>query len=291
MPSHTLPSSRARRSTATRIRSRVIVVGLTACALVATGSGWAPGPATTATPVVDLTGSQPAAVKKSIAPSGKAAPKKLSGWRQVFRDEFTGSKLKRTWTRYSGQPGGNPAGYWKPSHVDVEKGMLRLKTYQENGRWVSGGVGAWNGFSMKYGRVDVRFRAKKATGVGYVFLLWPRNGGWPPEIDFAEDGGHTRRSTAATLHYGASNQQIQRHKSANFTKWKTIGVRWSPGKLTYTLNGKPWATVKHRGVPNVDMVLALQSATACNPWHKCPDRSTPKRSSIDIDWVAAYKKS
>ena len=281
-----------------RARTRALVVGVTAVALAVTGTWAGNEPAavdTTAgdTAVIDTATIEPVAVNKKIAPSGKAAPKgHPKGWRQVFRDDFTGSTLKKPWTKYSGRPGGNPNAYWKPSHVVVEKGMLRLKTYKENGRWVSGGVGTWNGFGTKYGRIDVRFRAPRASGVGYTFLLWPANGGWPPEIDFAEDGGADRQNTAATLHYGATNRQIQRHKKANFRKWNTIGVQWTPGKLVYTLNGKAWATVKHSGVPKQQMVLALQTQTLpCGlSYARCPGKGTPKTSSVDIDWIVAYKK-
>jgi len=232
-----------------------------------------------------------AASAASIAPSGLAIPRgDTPTWHQIFRDNFTGTTLRKPWTKYNGRPGGASTSQWKASHAVVGGGMLKLETYKENGQWVSGGVGTWNGLSMKYGRIDVRMRAPYAKGVSYVALLWPANGGWPPEIDFAEDGGGNRRSTAATLHYGSSNQQIQRKKAANFAQWHTIGVRWSPNVLTYTLDGKVWATVKHSGVPSTKMVLAIQTQTyACSdPWSECPGSTTPARSSVDIDWVVAY---
>lgn len=78
----------------------------------------------------------------------------------------------------------------------------------------------------------------RGKGVAAVVLLWPVRDQWPPEIDFAEDGGatNTRRHVSATLHYGAHDTQIQRTVHADFTRWHTVGVEWTPGRLSYTLD-------------------------------------------------------
>jgi beta-glucanase (GH16 family) len=213
----------------------------------------------------------------------------------VLADDFTGKTLRPVWTTYSGQPGGDPAGWWEPSHVVVEDSQLRLRTYREGGRWVSGGVGAWRGDGLTYGKVEMRMRAPKAHGVSYAMLLWPVSGRWPidGEIDFAEDGGGDRSGTSATLHFGANNREFTRTVDANFSDWQTIGVEWTPGKLVYTLNGKPWGTVNSDHVPDKRMVLALQSQVwGCHiVGYKCPDASTPATSSIDVDWVVAYERA
>ncbi|HEV7194823.1 MAG TPA: hypothetical protein VGN19_02685, partial [Pedococcus sp.] len=47
------------------------------------------------------------------------------GWHMVFRDDFNGRAVNRSlWRLYSGQPGGDPAAWWLPSHLAVANGML-----------------------------------------------------------------------------------------------------------------------------------------------------------------------
>ena len=74
----------------------------------------------------------------------------------------------------------------------------------------------------------------------------------------------------------------QRKRSANFAKWHTLGVQWSPGRIVYTIDGRAWATVKHKAVPTIPMVLAMQTQTfACgSKWQACPGASTPKRRHL-----------
>jgi len=44
-------------------------------------------------------------------------------------------------------------------------------------------------------------------------------------------------------------------------------------------------------VPRVPMRLALQTqAWGCgDTWERCPDRSTPRRVDMVVDWVAVYR--
>ena len=195
---------------------------------------------------------------------------------------------------YSGQPGGNPAGWWMPSHTTESNRLLTLDGYTDGGKNASGGAAAWGATQLTYGKYEVRFRADAGDGYGYTFLLWPATGTWPSagEIDFGEDGGGNRQSTTATLHYGANNSQIARTVSADFTQWHTLGVEWTPGKLVYTLDGQPWGTVTGSSVPSGPMFLAVQEAAlACSQWTTCVDSSTPAHTRIQIDWVVAYAQA
>ena len=143
--------------------------------------------------------------------------------------------------------GGRPRGWWAPSHVVVKNGVLNLRTYRDarfGGRWVSGGVSSARALRQKYGKYKVRLRMDRGKGVAAIALLWPVGDQWPPEIDFAEDGGatNTRHDVSATLHYGADDSQIQRSVRADFTRWHTVGLEWTPGRLVYTLDGKRWGS-------------------------------------------------
>jgi len=232
-------------------------------------------------------------VTRAVAGPGTGAP--TVRWERVFSDDFAHGLSPRRWGRYSGRPGGDPGGWWDPSHVVVRHGILRLETYRDRrfgGRWVSGGLSSARALKQAYGRYEVRFRMDAGRGVAGVLLLWPVADRWPPEIDFAENGGTTRRRDhmTATLHYGAENHQIQRSVRADFTRWHRIGVEWTPGRLVYLLDGRPWATVKSRHVPGEPMELDLQTqaGTCGERYAPCPDASTPARVTMEVDWVRAY---
>ena len=217
------------------------------------------------------------------------------GWKQVLAEDFNGSTLPAGWGKYYGTPGSSPHSWWEPSHVTVGNGAMHLNGYKENGRWVTGGVMNSHAASTTYGKYEVRFRMAKGVGVKYAILLWPKSDRWPidGEIDFAEDGGGNRVHTAATMHYGVTDSIIQREIfGQDFSVWNTVGVEWTPGKLVYTLNGKPWATVVSPNVPSGPMDLAIQTETGTcgDRWHPCPDATTPSRVDLDVDWVAVWQK-
>jgi beta-glucanase (GH16 family) len=236
-----------------------------------------------------------AAASMAFASACGGASQARSPWKLVFRDDFNGPLDEHSWGAYEGQPGGDPGGWWDPSHVVTRDGRLRLETYRDarfGNRWVSGGLSSSHAVKQKYGRYDVRFRMDRGVGVAGVLLLWPVRDAWPPEIDFAETGGmrDARDEMSATLHYGADDHQVQRSVRADFTRWHTMGVRWTPRKLEYTLDGRIWATVRHPRVPAERMEFAMQTqaGTCGDHWAPCPDRTTPKNVVMEVDWVRVY---
>lgn len=217
----------------------------------------------------------------------------IPGWREVFHDDFSGQALDRSkWRVYSGPAGGDPAGWFDPSHVQVAHGMLVLSAYRdpsEHYRWATGGVSNSPGLVQTYGKYLVRFRFDAGVGIGHALLLAAADGSWPPEIDFSENNGGGRDSTLSTLHYGVNDERTSRRIVVNLTQWHTLGVEWMPGTLRYTLDGRIWFTTK-RAVPSVPMVLDIQTeAWPCaGTWGRCPNASTPPVVRLYVDWVVAY---
>jgi beta-glucanase (GH16 family) len=221
--------------------------------------------------------------------------KRGTKWHRVFFDDFSQGLRSSWWGLYSGQPGGDPGGWWAPSHAVVAHGVLSLETYRDpayRGRWVSAGLSSAPALKQTYGKYEVRMRVDRGKGVAFVALLWPVGNRWPPEIDFAENGGEdgTRETASGTLHYGPNDSQLQRTLRVDLTRWHTLGVEWLPGELTYTIDGRPWAVVKSHAVPSEPMALDLQAQTGtCGiPQAPCPDRGTPGYVNAQIKWVAAY---
>jgi beta-glucanase (GH16 family) len=227
-------------------------------------------------------------------PSGVNMPTgDIPGWHQTFADDFARG-LDANWAAYTGQPGGDPGGWFDASHVSVSNGMLQIgawKADSPNGNvYISGGVSNARVFSQTYGRYIVRFQMDVGYGIAYTMQLWPTNDQWPPEIDILEDNAKGRDMTSATLHYGSDDRMLHREVKGEFTGWHTAEVEWAPGHLTYRLDGTVWAAMTSGYVPSTPMSIAIQTqAWPCgNTWEGCPNATTPDRVNLHVDWVVAY---
>jgi beta-glucanase (GH16 family) len=224
-----------------------------------------------------------------------ATPSQASAaWRLRFAANFRHGLNTKIWTRYDGTPRCCHQTRWRPSHVVVKGGILRLQNYRDRaygGRWVSAGVSMGRSLNQTYGKYRVRFRMTKGHGIGMCMLLWPAHG-WPPEVDFAEESSSVgaRRFETSTLHFGRHNSEIHHRVHANFTRWHTIGVNWRPGKLVYTLDGHAWARTIGPEVPDVPMHLGLQTHVGTNGnTGSAPDSATPAKVGLQIDWIKVYR--
>jgi beta-glucanase (GH16 family) len=259
-------------------------------AVVAFGlSLWGRTPPRSAAPRTAITGPATDTGQREAMPTGN-----IAGWREVFSDDFDGRSLDtHKWRLYWGQPGGDPAGWFDPSHVGVSDGMLVISAYRDprdGNRWTSGGVSSSPGLVQTYGKYLVRFRLDPGVGIAHGLLLVPADHSWPPEIDFSEDNGTKRLSTLATLHYGSADKTISKGVVVNLTRWHTLGVEWTPASLRYTLDGRVWLVMRSSSVPAVPMVMDLQTqAWPCvGTWEHCPDSNTPRVVRMYVDWVVAY---
>ncbi len=137
-----------------------------------------------------------------------------------------------------------------------------------------------------------------------IFLLWPANNQWPPEIDVYEDGGG-RSSTSASVYntvgdmcgssptsqclkpYGQSNGESGGTPN-NDAQWHTYGVEWTPSGVTWFIDGRVVYTAPASQVklpakqPAVPMYMDLQSQNV-------QGGGTPtQRESMIVDWVEEY---
>ena len=208
----------------------------------------------------------------------------LPGWTQILHEEFSTPLNPRRWGVYSGQPGGNPHGMWSPSHVELHLSAARLRGYRENGRFVTAGM-MLNSVPQVYGKYLVRAHFDRSVGIEQVMLLWPVDGGWPPEIDFSE--GSSGSPTMATSHWSSNNQQHHAFAAVDMTKWHTYGVEWTPSRVTFTLDGRSFGTVTGAAVPHVPMSLALQTH-ATRPVGGITS-AVPREVTEYVDWVSVYR--
>lgn len=224
----------------------------------------------------------------------------IDGWRVDYFEGFD-SPIKQTgWVQYGwGDPavGHGCMGVMSQRNSFTRDGKLIIRTQYENGQWSTGGAGSGDVFTASRGRWEVRAKFPKAKGVGYAFLLWPKDEGWPPEIDFAEGRVNGPR-VEATYHWDPDNKQQQAFlDNHDMSGWHTYGVIVEKDHIIFTLDGKEWGRINHPNVTDKQMFLGVQ-AGAMNPnginKHTetvdsgVPNPLTPAVADIEIDYVAHY---
>jgi beta-glucanase (GH16 family) len=230
--------------------------------------------------------------QRAQAASGAGMPGNFPHWKQTFADDFTGNSLNpANWTAYDGPSKSSPISIWTPDNVVISGGVAHLLTKWNGTTATAAGISSAVGGGQAYGKWVVRMRSAPAAGVNYVVALYPVGGGWPPEVDFAENGGGVRDHILATLHYSPENLQIHKTLTGiDFTQWHTVGVITSPGHIEFTVDGRVWAQYDSAGVPSQKMWLTIQTGiTPCTAEAKsCANDSTPAVTDTQVDWVARY---
>ncbi|MDN5725337.1 MAG: glycoside hydrolase family 16 protein [Propionibacteriales bacterium] len=234
----------------------------------------------------------------------------FNGWVADFSDDFsTGPRNQDTWEAYGGgqRPTGGAMGYYERSNVTIdparESGTMGLRYLYRDGRWTSSGVSSRPQFSAVQGRWEFRAKFPRGKGLGYAFLLWPDNQQWPPEVDMAE-GVVNGPTVSSFYHYGTAQdprREARERQVPDMTQWHTYGVIMESDRLTYTFDGEPWATVDV-AVTTTPLWIGFQTG-AIDPkaveaqWFEggvtggVPNAETPADATIQIDWVAHYRKA
>lgn len=225
---------------------------------------------------------------------GTSPPGSVAGWRLTYSTDFPGNSLPSGWYPYSGEPGGDPDGNWVPSNVSVSGGAMHLMATP------SGQAGVqFYGNPQTYGMYLVRMKGDYEPGlsINNLAILWPaQQGVWPPEVDFFQDAGGTRQSFSASLHAGPDGNGgccviASPTQDINETAWHTYGVQWTPSTITYTIDGRVWASVSSSSLsspaqwPTIPMNLTLQSQNQ--------DSAQPNGTieTMTVAWVAEYAMS
>ena len=229
----------------------------------------------------------PVGVANAAEPSGLGPPvdTPIAGFHLRYVNDFASRVWPAGWDVFTGVPGGDPGGQFGRAHVVVGGGLLRLNTWHDPhypNRWVTGGL-CHCGLPARYGAFFVRSRIT-GGGANEVQLLWPVTNRWPPEIDFNENGGKVT-STASSLHFGSSTALIRLTVRVDLRRWHTWGVVWTPGSVTYVLDGRVWGRITRAAlVPTVPMRLDLEQRTLCTIGRQCPTAPV----SMLVDWVTEY---
>jgi beta-glucanase (GH16 family) len=251
----------------------------------------------------------------SLASAIAAAPAAASsqpqnptaGLRLAFSATFTGPQLDTSvwqtcypWFEQSGgctNFGNSSEREWYlPSQVQVSNGALHLvsserptqgwtpsgapKTYP----YTSGMVTTYSSFQFTYGYIQIVARIPGGTGTWPALWLLPVSEAWPPEIDIMENWG-LLHSVRDAVHWqsptGPAYQSFNVTSKSNLTAgWHTYALLWSPGSLTWYLDGSAVASYSGSNVPSQPMYFLANLAI---------DGAAPQTSSFDIQSVQVWE--
>ena len=251
---------------------------------------------------VSAAASSPDPTTKALSTTQQATGT-YAGWTADWVDNFNVPIDQTKWVAYGygGQaPGQGAMGLYKESNAFTSNGSLVLRTQYQNGAWSSAGISSGDFYTAVGGRWEVRAKFPVSKGIGYVFLLYPNDGSWPPEVDIAE-GRVNGPQVMSTYHWGTTNNQVQQFFSnPDMSGWHTYGVILGSSTITYTFDGKPWVTFNNSQITTKRLWIGFQcgamdpngSAKAYETVDNgVPGPLTPAVSDIQIDWVAHYTKA
>jgi beta-glucanase (GH16 family) len=258
--------------------------------------------------IATLTVSVASLISSATAGALSQAPNPTAGMRLAFSARFFGSQLNSNvwetcypWFQQNGAGCTNLGNaqereWYLPSQVQVSNGSLDLvanekptlgwnssgapKTYP----YTSGMVTTFSSFNFTYGYIQIVAKIPGGTGTWPALWLLPTNETWPPEIDIMENYGLTNQ-VKDTVHWesptGAEYQQFVVNTSTNLTAgWNTYGLSWTPGQLTWYINGTAVASYSGGNVPSQPMYFLANLAI---------DGAAAQTSSFDIQSVQVWE--
>jgi Glycosyl hydrolases family 16 len=251
-------------------------------------------------------------------PSGvRPPPRKLSGWRRVFVDDFVGDlplgsycgdpagfpgPLARKWAAYAYPQSGTPnwGTYCPQRTTSIHNGVMDIWLHTElvNGSLLHlidavvpklGCCGPY-GSGQLYGRYVIRFRSDTFDTYHASWLLWPTSENWPVdgEIDFPE--GDFNGGMNAYLHWqggtsAASQYAFPARVPMGGGTWHTAMIDWLPTLCRFVLDGNVVAQTSNASmIPDTPMRFIIQNGGS---FDQAPNDST--QGHVYIDWVAIYR--
>lgn len=146
-----------------------------------------------------------------------------------------------------------------PKNLGVKNGALDIEAHKENygGReYTSARIDTQGKREFRYGKIEVTARMPEGVGTWPALWLFNTKNEDPDdqsltgsEIDFAETVGSERGRIFPAVHTPATHAEGEDNLGpveipGMYDGFQTYGVELSPGKIVFTLNGKPYKTAK-----------------------------------------------
>lgn len=215
-------------------------------------------------PSLTPTSSSTPEIKK---PAGEFSP--VSTWSQDFSKMPNGVVDSNVWA-YELDPAvpgyNNEAQIYTNSlrNVRVDNGVLIIEAHREPHKITSGRIDTRDSFSFEYGKLEATMKLPKGDGTWPAFWLLsanqphttklhPVDDDWDKpnfylhdgELDIMESYGNNPGVIEATMHsYKHPNIAQQLSVPDASEVFHTYGIEVTPTKITWTLDGKPYQTLR-----------------------------------------------
>lgn len=259
-----------------------------------------------------------------VTSCGETQAPEIEGYTLLWHDEFDGNKLNdEIWNREV-----RPAGWTNhelqaytedDENIYVEDGKLVLRALEftlssGNHYYTSGKVQTSNKKFFTYGKVQVRAKAPKGSGLWPAIWMMPSQdkfGNWPcsGEIDIMEVLGNETNKTYGTIHFGSPHAQKQGtyfiNEGPDFADdFHVFEVDWEPGVFRWYVDGNLFYEennwfAKSRAGQNFDypapfnenFFVQLNLAVG-GDWPGKPGKDTDfNNAKFEIDYVRVYQKN
>jgi hypothetical protein len=237
-------------------------------------------------------------------PSGENPAGALSGFTLKYVQEFNGDSAPPNWTIYDAVPGGYSAqvAQWLPSMCTFSGGEAHF---------MASGIDScgmkYLGSPEEYGAWFVRMQADYQPANEWfsdIFLLWPTNLQWPPEIDVYEDRGDRSRTYASLINtedgacgssptfacllpYEQTNGPAGGVANSD-TDWHTYGLVWTPSGVSWLIDGNVIFSAPASQTPSGAQQPALTMQPALQS-QNLQGAGTPSLiQTMNVDWLEEY---
>ncbi len=158
-------------------------------------------------------------------------------------------------------------------------------------------------FDQRYGKFEARMMLPKGQGIWPAFWMLGADidkAGWPGcgEIDVLEHIGREPKTAYATLHgpgySGGAGIQGKILSDTLYTAFHDYAVEWTPERIVWTFDGKPYHTVEAKEVGNKPWPFEKPQFIILNlavggGWPGNPDATTVFPQRLVVDHVRAWR--
>ncbi len=231
-------------------------------------------------------------------------------WQLVFSDEFDGAALDtnkwathydRSGDRARSDVGNDESEWYLDENVVVADGVLSLTAKRQpytspsnaSFDYTSGMITSKPSFHFEYGYVEARMRLPKGSGFHPSFWMWPYSEASLPELDVvAAYGNDPTRLYCAYHPEGSGDPSGYTPLADDWTAgWHVFALDREPQGTTWYIDGKQ--VFPPTPPANADLYLIFTLAISSQPKNSGnppgPDASTVFPSSLQIDWVRAFR--
>jgi beta-glucanase (GH16 family) len=236
----------------------------------------------------------------------------------TWSDEFNGAAntppdaAKWTYDLGAGGWGNQELETYTKSPENVSQdgdGHLVIRAIKTSSGFTSARLITQGKFTVQYGKIAVRMKIPRGQGMWPAFWMLGadnKSAGWPVcgEIDITENIGKEPSTVHGTIHgpgysgdKGIGHEYSLPNGAALADDFHIYAVEWSPASITFSLDDKPYGTVRPSDIPagthwvfRHPFFLLLNLAVG-GGWPGNPDTTTQFPQKLVVDWVRVWQRT